>query len=144
MAERNAETGSGNTPRNGAGSIATDTAARPRPARICVIRPPNECPTTAGLRESARTSSSRWSATCLMLLPANSFGFARAAATVSGRRANLQQRSNNPPTRTPHATDPSCGRAARPVWNEDDRGLAGTIRRVDLFALCASVSMSGG
>jgi len=43
----NAEIGSGGTPRNGAGSIATDTADRPRPARIWVSSPPKEWPMTA-------------------------------------------------------------------------------------------------
>ncbi len=43
-----AETGSGSTPRNGAGSMATEAAARPRPARIWVISPPKECPIRAG------------------------------------------------------------------------------------------------
>lgn len=41
-AERSDDTGSGSTPRNGAGSIATEAADRPRPARICVSSPPNE------------------------------------------------------------------------------------------------------
>ena len=41
-ADFNEEIGSGSTPRNGAGSIATDAADRPRPARICVSRPPKE------------------------------------------------------------------------------------------------------
>ena len=42
------EIGSGSTPRNGAGSIATDAADRPRPARIWASRPPKEWPITAG------------------------------------------------------------------------------------------------
>ena len=46
--DRRAEIGSGNTPRNGAGEIATDTAERPRPARISVMSPPKECPMMAG------------------------------------------------------------------------------------------------
>src|SRR5882724_7577122 len=45
-AERSAEIGSGSTPRNGAESMATVTADRPRPARIWAIRPPNECQPT--------------------------------------------------------------------------------------------------
>jgi thioredoxin reductase (NADPH) len=45
---RSAEIGSGSTPRNGAGSIATDTAARPRPARICVNSPPKLWPGALG------------------------------------------------------------------------------------------------
>ena len=52
-----AEIGSGSTPRNGAESIATEAAARPRPARICVSSPPNEWPTTAGLRSSLPITS---------------------------------------------------------------------------------------
>jgi len=39
-----AENGSGRTPRNGAGSMATETVAAPRPARICVSRPPERVP----------------------------------------------------------------------------------------------------
>jgi hypothetical protein len=41
------EMGSGRTPRNGAGSIATDTLVRPRPARIWVSSPPKEWPSRA-------------------------------------------------------------------------------------------------
>ena len=52
-----AEIGSGKTPRNGAGSIATDTAAWPRPAMIWVRRPPNEWPITAGFMESSSITS---------------------------------------------------------------------------------------
>jgi hypothetical protein len=48
-ADLSAEIGSGSTPRNGAASIATVTAACPRPATICAIRPPKGCPITAGL-----------------------------------------------------------------------------------------------
>src|SRR3954465_14137457 len=47
-ADLSEERGSGSTPRNGAGSIATVAAARPRPARICARRPPNECPMIPG------------------------------------------------------------------------------------------------
>jgi len=42
LADFSAETGSGSTPRNGAGSIATLAADNPRPATICVNRPPKE------------------------------------------------------------------------------------------------------
>ena len=48
-ADFSAEIGNGSTPRNGAGSMATDAADSPRPARICVSRPPNEWPTIDGL-----------------------------------------------------------------------------------------------
>jgi hypothetical protein len=78
------EIGSGSTPRNGAGSIATEAAARPRPARIWVSRPPNECPITAGLLSSPRMISSKWSATSPTVLPANTSGWALASSTVSG------------------------------------------------------------
>jgi hypothetical protein len=44
-ADFSAEMGSGSTPRKGAGSTATDTAERPRPAMICVSSPPKEWPT---------------------------------------------------------------------------------------------------
>jgi len=47
-----ADGGNGSTPRPGAGSIATVTTAAPSPAIFCAINPPNECPTTAGLRSS--------------------------------------------------------------------------------------------
>ena len=46
------------TPRNGAGEIATETLDNPRPARISVITPPNECPTTAGFFLSPWMTSS--------------------------------------------------------------------------------------
>ena len=42
LADLSAEIGSGSTPRNGAGSIATAAMASPRPARIWARRPPNE------------------------------------------------------------------------------------------------------
>ena len=61
-AERSAEIGNGNTPRNGAGSIATETAVQPRPARISVSSPPKLWPITAGLRSSLRITASKWSA----------------------------------------------------------------------------------
>ena len=51
-ADFSAEIGSGSTPRNGAGSTATDAAERPRPAMICVSSPPKEWPITAGFLES--------------------------------------------------------------------------------------------
>lgn len=46
-----AEIGRGSTPRNGAGSIATEAAASPRPARIWASRSPNEWPISAGFLE---------------------------------------------------------------------------------------------
>jgi hypothetical protein len=49
------DAGSGSTPRNGAGEIATVAADSPRPASICTINPPNECPTTAGFLLRRRT-----------------------------------------------------------------------------------------
>ncbi len=58
-AERSAEIGSGSTPRNGAGSIATDDGASPRPARICVSSPPNEWPISAGFLSSRLMISSK-------------------------------------------------------------------------------------
>ena len=58
LPERSAEIGSGSTPRNGAGLIATDAVDRPRPARICVSRPPKECPTMAGRFSSCLIASS--------------------------------------------------------------------------------------
>src|SRR6266508_2660623 len=78
------EIGSGSTPRNGAGSIATDTAARPRPARIWVSSPLKECLMIAGLRSSPRMIVSKWSATWPIDLPANTSGWALACSTVSG------------------------------------------------------------
>src|SRR5262249_55862858 len=78
------ETGSGNTPRNGAGLMATDAEARPRPARIWVSRPPKEWPTTAGGRVSLVMTSAKWSATSPIDLFANTSGWAFASATVFG------------------------------------------------------------
>jgi hypothetical protein len=42
LAARNAEIGSGSTPRNGPGSIATVAADKPRSAMICASSPPVE------------------------------------------------------------------------------------------------------
>ena len=81
---RSAEIGTGSTPRNGAGLIDTADDASPRPASIWVSRPPKECPITAGLRSSLPITSAMWSATCPMLVPANTSGCARASSTVSG------------------------------------------------------------
>jgi hypothetical protein len=83
-ADFRAEIGRGSTPRNGAGSIATDAAARPRPARIWVSRPPKEWPMIAGFWASPRMIVSKWSATWLMDLCANTSGWAFASCTVSG------------------------------------------------------------
>ena len=51
-ADFRADAGSGRTPRNGAGSIATVTAEDPVPAILWAMSPPKECPTTAGLMVS--------------------------------------------------------------------------------------------
>ena len=83
-AERSAEIGNGSTPRNGAGLIATETAEQPRPARISVSNPPNECPITAGLRSSLVMTSWKWSATCPTVLCANTSGCRFASSTVFG------------------------------------------------------------
>ncbi len=53
------EIGRGSTPRNGAGSMATVTAARSRPARICAISPPNEWPMIAGFLSNSLIISSK-------------------------------------------------------------------------------------
>lgn len=79
-----AENGSGSTPRKGAGEIATAAAVSPRPARISVNRPPNECPITGGLRSSAPITSPKWSAIWPMDFFANTSGCSLAASTVSG------------------------------------------------------------
>src|SRR5215216_604746 len=84
--------GSGSTPRKGAGSIATDTAARPRPARIWVSSPPVEWPMIAGLRSSPPMMVSKWSATWPIDLPVNTSGCSAASSTVSGRPATRGQR----------------------------------------------------
>jgi hypothetical protein len=81
---RSAEIGSGSTPRKGAGEMATETAALPRPARISVSSPPNEWPTTAGFLARPDTTSSKWSATCRTDFFAKSSGCSLASATVSG------------------------------------------------------------
>src|SRR6266851_8530520 len=78
------EYGSGSTPRNGAGSMATEAADRPRPANICVNSPPNEWPITAGFFFSLPITPARWSATWPMDLRANSSGCTLASATVAG------------------------------------------------------------
>ena len=74
MPTRRAEIGSGSTPRNGAGSIATDAADRPRPARIWVSRPPKLWPITAGLRSSLPMTLAKWSAMSPIDLRANDLG----------------------------------------------------------------------
>jgi hypothetical protein len=58
-ADLRAEIGSGSTPRNGAGSMATAAADSPRPARIWVSRPPKECPTMAGFVVSLEITYSK-------------------------------------------------------------------------------------
>ena len=84
LADFSAEIGSGRTPRNGAGSIATDTADSPRPARIWVSRPPNEWPITTGFWSSLETISSKWSATWPTVFLAKTSGCSLASSTVSG------------------------------------------------------------
>jgi hypothetical protein len=59
LADFSEEIGSGSTPRNGAASIATEAAARPRPATICASSPPNEWPMTAGLRSSCSITTEK-------------------------------------------------------------------------------------
>jgi hypothetical protein len=83
-ADFSAAMGSGSTPRNGAGSIATVAADSPRPAMICASNPPNEWPMTAGFLSSLRMSASKWSATSPTPFRANVAGLAFASATVSG------------------------------------------------------------
>ena len=73
-AARSDEMGSGRTPRNGAGLIATDADARPRPARISVSSPPNEWPITIGFFFRPLMTSSKWSATSPIDLPAKTSG----------------------------------------------------------------------
>src|SRR3954452_23422033 len=82
--ERSADSGSGRTPRNGAGESATVAADSPRPARICASRPPNEWPPPTGLRSSRPMTDSKWSATWPTVLRANTSGGALASSTVSG------------------------------------------------------------
>src|SRR5207237_7238049 len=62
-ADFSADNGRGSTPRNGAGSIATVAAERPRPATICASRPPKECPITAGFFRSRPIARVKCSAT---------------------------------------------------------------------------------
>ena len=76
--------GRGSTPRKGAGSMATDTAARPRPARIWVSSPPVEWPMIAGFWSSPPMMVSKWSAIWPIDLPANTSGCSAASWTVSG------------------------------------------------------------
>src|SRR5215217_6952729 len=76
------ERGSGRTPRNTPGSMATVAAESPRPASIWANNPPVECPITAGLFSSLPITSAVWSATCFSVFLASTSGFARAASTV--------------------------------------------------------------
>jgi hypothetical protein len=78
------ETGSGRTPRNRPGSIATVAAESPRPASIWASSPPVECPITAGFFSSASITSVVWSAISPSVFPARMSGFALASSTVSG------------------------------------------------------------
>jgi len=83
-ADFRAEIGNGSTPRKGPGSIATETAANPRPAIIWVSSPPVECPITAGFLSSFPITSAVWSAICLRVFLAKTSGLALASSTVSG------------------------------------------------------------
>jgi hypothetical protein len=83
-ADLSAEIGSGSTPRNGAGSMATETAAIPRPARGWVSSPPKECPTMAGFFVSLPITSPKWSAICPTVLWAKTSGCLFASSTVLG------------------------------------------------------------
>ncbi|MDX6606035.1 MAG: hypothetical protein QOD14_575 [Solirubrobacterales bacterium] len=84
IADRRVDTGRGRTPRNGAGSIATDATERPRPAIICVNAPPKEWPTIAGFRSRRPITSAVCSVICPTDFLAKTSGFALASATVSG------------------------------------------------------------
>ena len=57
MADLSADIGSGSTPRNGPGSIATVAADKPRPAMIWASNPPVEWPITAGFLVNAAITS---------------------------------------------------------------------------------------
>jgi hypothetical protein len=81
---RSVETGSGSTPRNGPGSIATVAAERPRSAMSWASRPPVECPITAGFLSSVSMTFAVWSAIWPSVFLARASGFARACSTVSG------------------------------------------------------------
>jgi hypothetical protein len=70
--------------RNGAGSMATDATASPRPARIGVSSPPKEWPMMAGRRSRPQMIVSKWSATCPIDLPANTSGRAAGAGLKAG------------------------------------------------------------
>jgi hypothetical protein len=83
-AERRVEIGSGKTPRNGPGSIATVAAERPRSAMIWASKPPVEWPITAGLRSSLAITASVWAATRPSVTRANACGLARASSIDSG------------------------------------------------------------
>jgi hypothetical protein len=64
--------------------MATEAAERPRPAMICVSRPPKEWPMTAGFLSSLPITSAKWSATCPTVLWAKTSGLALASSTVAG------------------------------------------------------------
>src|SRR5207342_1660829 len=76
--------GSGRTPRNTPGSMATVAAESPRPASIWANNPPVECPITAGFFSSLPITSAVWSATCFSVFLPKPSGFARASSIVSG------------------------------------------------------------
>ena len=83
-ATRSDENGSGSTPRKGAGLMATDADASPRPARISVKSPPKECPITTGFFDRPLITWSKCSATSPTDLPAKTSGCAFPSSTVSG------------------------------------------------------------
>src|SRR5258706_2344379 len=83
--------------------MATDTAAQPRPARICVRRPPKLWPITTGFLSSLRITASKWSAICPTDLRANTSGWALASATVSGSSGQPGCTAQSPAASNPSA-----------------------------------------
>ena len=125
-ADFSAEIGSGSTPRNGAGSIATDAAARPRPARICVSSPPNEWPIDGRLLVELADDLVEVVGDLADRLVREHLGVRvglvdRLGIVGPARR----ERVRSPAPRTPSPSDPSCSAAAtarartRPAWRPD-------------------------
>ena len=125
-ADFSAENGSGSTPGTAPGRWRPTPADRPRPATIWVSRPPNECPTTTGLRSSRPMTSLKWSATSPTDLLANTSGCslglldgvgivgpARRQRRVAGRREHL-----GPPV-------PAAGQQPQAVDEHDGRTPGG-------------------
>ena len=133
-ADLSAENGSGRTPRNGAGSIATETAESPRPATICVSRPPKECPITAGFLSACRSPRRSDRRPRPIDLSAKTSGFAFASSTVFGivRPARRERRVARL-GEDARPSDPSCSASSQRPWMNTTGVLPEAFACVDLF-----------